>query len=125
MEPNNSTITTVDALKATYPDLVTTIENNAAAAERARIKGIKDMALDGFENIVEDAMFENPISAEAAAVKIINEQKKQGGAYLANREEDVSNSKANEVGGSASEKGANNENPYDKIIDAVLGNKEV
>ncbi len=75
MEPTNSTITTVDALKAAYPDLVATIENAAATAERGRIKAIKDMALDGFESIVEDAMFENPVTAEAVAVKIVNEQR--------------------------------------------------
>lgn len=125
MEPNNSTITTVDALKAAYPDLVTAIENAAATAERDRIKGIKDMALDGFENIVEDAMFKNPISAEAAAVKIINEQKKLGGAYLTDREKDVEDGAVNEVGASASERGTGKENPFDKIIDAVLGKKEV
>ena len=37
--PENK-ITTVDALKAAYPDLVATIQNEAAATERARIKGI-------------------------------------------------------------------------------------
>lgn len=125
MEPNNSTINTTDALRAAYPDLVTAIENAAATAERDRIKGIKDMALDGFENIVEDAMFKNPISAEAAAVKIINEQKKLGGAYLTDREKDVEDGMVNGVGASASEKGTGKENPFDKIIDTVLGKKEV
>jgi len=120
MEPNNSTINTTDALTATYPDLVTAIENAAATAERDRIKGIKDMALDGFEDIVEDAMFKNPISAEAVAVKIINEQKKLGGTYLADREMDVKAGAVNGVGTSASERGTGKESPYDKIIDAVL-----
>lgn len=125
MEPNNSTITTVDALRAAYPDLVTAIENAAATTERERINGIKNMALDGFENIVEDAMFKNPISAEAVAVKIINEQKKLGGTYLRDREKDVEDGAVNEIGASASEKGTGKENQYDKIIDAVLGSKEV
>lgn len=125
MEPNNSTITTVDALRAAYPDLVTAIENAAATTERERINGIKNMALDGFENIVEDAMFKNPISAEAVAVKIINEQKKLGGTYLRDRGKDVEDGAVNEIGASASEKGTGKENQYDKIIDAVLGSKEV
>lgn len=120
MEPKNSTITTVDALKAAYPDLVATIENAAAEAERGRIEAIKEMALDGFESIVEDAMFENPMTAEAVAVKIINEQKKQGGAYLNNRKEDVEGSGVNNVGAAASEKGSEAKDPYNEAIDRLF-----
>lgn len=120
MEPTNSTITTVDALKAAYPDLVATIENAAAEAERGRIKAIKDMALDGFESIVEDAMFENPVTAEAVAVKIVNEQKKQGGAYLNNRSADVEESGVNNVGAAASVKGSEAKDPYNEAIDRLF-----
>ena len=75
--PENK-ITTVDALKAAYPDLVATIQNEAAATERARIKGIEDLANGNYDAIAKDAKFDNPISAQEMAVKIISEQNKDG-----------------------------------------------
>lgn len=120
---NNTTITTVEALKTAYPDLVATIQNEAIAEERARIKAIEDGALDGFEDIVSDAKFENPISAEAMALKIVAEQKKQGGAYLANRNADAESSGANGVQGAAGETGADKVNPFDAAIDKLFAEK--
>jgi ATP-dependent protease ClpP protease subunit len=120
---NNTTITTVEALKTAYPDLVATIRNEAIAEERARIKAIEDGALDGFEDIVSDAKFENPISAEAMALKIVAEQKKQGGAYLANRNADAESSGANGVQGAAGETGADKVNPFDAAIDKLFAEK--
>lgn len=120
---NNTTITTVEALKTAYPDLVATIRNEAIAEERARIKAIEDGALDGFEDIVSDAKFENPISAEVMALKIIAEQKKQGGAYLANRNADAESSGANGVQGAAGETGADKVNPFDAAIDKLFAEK--
>lgn len=123
MEPKDSTITTVEALKAAYPDLTAAIENNARAEERNRIKAIKDAAVDGFENIVEDAMFNNPVSAESMALKILNEQKKQGGAYMANREKDVAGSGVNSVGAAAGAMGTEDKDPFDAAIDKLFPDK--
>lgn len=117
---SNTPITTVDALKTAYPDLVATIQNDAIAGERARIKAIEDGALDGFEAIVSDAKFENPISAEAMALKIIAEQKKAGGAYLENRNADANNSGANGVQGAAGEKGSDKADLYNAAIDKLF-----
>ena len=111
---------TVDALKAEYPELINEIVNNAKKEERERIKAIKDMALDGYENIVEDAMFNNPTNVETVALKIINEQKKQGGAYLEGREEDVQNSGIGKVGVGAREKGDEEKDPFDAAIDHLF-----
>ena len=81
--PENK-ITTVDALKAADPDLVATIQNEAAATERARIKGIEDLANGNYAALATDAKFENPISAQELAVKIIAEHRTAGQtAYLA------------------------------------------
>lgn len=129
MAENNTTkpapITTVEALETAYPDLVASIKNNAAAEERKRIKDIKDMALDGFENIVEDAMFDNPVTAEQAAVKIINEQKKQGTQYLADRDADVTDAQTNKVGADSSEKGRKDVvDEYNKAIDELFPDKK-
>lgn len=119
----NESITTVEALTAEYPDLVAKIVSNAKEEERARIKDIKETALNGFEDIVEDAMFEHPVSAAEVALKIVNEQKKQGGTYLANREADVTDSNAGNVGAAAKQTGRETENPYDAAIDKLFGKK--
>ena len=119
----NESITTVEALTAEYPDLVAKIVSNAKEEERARIKDIKETALNGFEDIVEDAMFEYPVSAAEVALKIVNEQKKQGGTYLANRDADVTDSNAGNVGTAAKQTGQETENPYDAAIDKLFGKK--
>lgn len=119
MEPKD-TITTVDALKAAYPGLVADIENAAKKEERERIKGIMDMVPDGYESIAEDAMFQNPITAEAVAVKIIAEQKKQGGKYLEDRKKDAENSGANGVGTAAQADGREGEDPFNAAIDRLF-----
>lgn len=112
-------IGTVDALKAAYPDLVATIQNEAAAEERSRIKKIEDMAGGNYADIVSDAKFEHPATAEAVAMKIIAEQNKQGVQYIQNRDKDAAESGANGVTGAAAEKGAEDVNPYDKAIDEL------
>lgn len=119
----NESITTVETLTAEYPDLVAKIVSNAKEEERARIKDIKETALNGFEDIVEDAMFEHPVSAAEVALKIVNEQKKQGGTYLANRDADVTDSNAGNVGAAAKQTGQETENPYDAAIDKLFGKK--
>ena len=119
----NESITTVEALTAEYPDLVAKIVSNAKEEERARIKDIKETALNGFEDIVEDAMFGHPVSAAEVALKIVNEQKKQGGTYLANRDADVTDSNAGNVGAAAKQTGQETENPYDAAIDKLFGKK--
>ena len=117
MAEENS-IGTVEALKAAYPDLVATIQNEARAEERRRIKAIEDMACGNYAEIVSDAKFENPCTAEQAAVKIIAEQNRQGGQYIQNRNADADASGVNGVAGAASDSGAG-ANPFDAAIDAL------
>ena len=116
-------IGTVDALKAAYPDLVATIQNEAAtaatAAERSRIKAIEDMAGGNYADLVSDAKFEHPCTAEQVAMKIIAEQNKQGGQYIQNRNADADTSGVNGVAGAASENGTEGKNPFDAAIDAL------
>ena len=119
MEPKD-TITTIEALKAAYPDLTAAIEDNARKEERSRIKALEDAAVGGFESIVHDAKFVNPISAGDMALKIVMEQKKQGGTYLANREEDVNDSHVSDVGAGASEKGGEGKDPFNEAIDRLF-----
>lgn len=119
-EPTNK-ITTVDALKASYPDLVATIQNDAAAAERARIKDIENLANGNYAAIATDAKFDHPISAQEMAVKIIAEQNKQGGSYIADRAKDADNSGANGVTGAAEgAAGDDGKNEFDAAIDKLF-----
>lgn len=119
VEPKD-TITTVEALKTAYPGLTAAIEDNARKEERNRIKALEDVAVGGFESIVQDAKFENPISAGELALKIVMEQKKQGGVYLQDRDEDVKNSHVSDVGASASEKGSESADPFNEAIDRLF-----
>lgn len=112
-------IKTVDALKAAYPDLCAAIKDEATAAERNRIKAIEDMAGDAYADIVSDAKYNEPITAEQTAMKIIAVQRKQGGQYINNRNEDADASGVNDVAGAASEDGVNDVNPFDAAIDAL------
>lgn len=117
MEAENK-IETADALKAAYPDLAEAIRNEAKAEERARIKAIEDMAGGNYADIVSDAKFGNPCTAEQAAVKIIAEQNRRGGQWLKDRAMDAEEGGANGVPGTAAPTdGA--ANPYDAAIDAL------
>lgn len=118
-------IKTVDELEKAYPELVnqirTAAKNDGAAAERARIKAIEETALDGFGEIVNAAKFEAPISAAEMAMQIVAAQKKQGGKFLADREEDVNGGNVNGVGAEARDGAADSkENPWDAVVDKVL-----
>lgn len=119
--PENK-ITTVDALKAAYPDLVATIQNEAAATERARIKGIEDLANGNYDAIAKDAKFVNPISAQEMAVKIISEQNKAGGNYIQNRQQDAQDGGANDVSGVTPEDnaGGDGKDPFNAAIDKLF-----
>ena len=119
MEPKDA-VTTIEALKAAYPNLTAVIEDNARTEERNRIKALEDAAVGGFETIVHDAKFVNPISAGEMALKIVMEQKKQGGAYLQNREEDVIDSHISDIGAGASEKGGEGKDPFNEAIDRLF-----
>lgn len=96
MEAN--AIKTVAELEKTYPDLVQNIKNDSATTERERIKAINEMAMDGFDDIVNKAMFDEPVAVEKVAMDIIAKQKEMGTNYLNNRELDIQNSNVNNVG---------------------------
>lgn len=117
----NMEITNVEQLEQEYPDLVKQVRDSATAAERARIKDIEDLALSGFETIVNTAKFEKPESAADVAMKIVAAQKKQGEAFLESRDKDVKDSKVGEVGAEASEGADGGKgNPFDAAIDSVF-----
>ena len=91
-------IKTPEGLRAAFPDLVKQIEDAATAAERKRIQDIEGVALAGFENIVNAAKFEKPVSAGDVATQIVAAQKKQAADYIKDRNGDAQDSGAGDVG---------------------------
>ena len=95
-------IKTPEGLRAAFSDLVKQIEDAATAAataaERKRIQDIEGVALAGFENIVNAAKFEKPVSAGDVATQIVAAQKKQSADYIAARNDDAQDSGAGDVG---------------------------
>lgn len=100
--PAAPAITTVDALRAAYPDLCNQIENaaaqSAATAERARIKDIEDMTAPGDEQTAYDAKFgDKPQDAAAYAIACMKAQKAAGAKHMADAEDDAAKSGVNGV----------------------------
>lgn len=112
-------IKTVDGLKAAFPDLTKQIEEAAVDAERKRIQDIEDVALVGFETIVSDAKFKNPISAGDVAKAIVAEQKKQGGKYIQDRDDDAVKSGAGKVGAGGQREGMGGDDGADDVDAAI------
>ncbi len=112
-------IKTVDELKAAYPELTAQIEASAIAAERKRIQDIENIALPGYEAIVNEAKFKAPVDSGAVAMQIIAKQREQGKNYLNNVSKDINDSGMNEVQTSVSETGADETNPFDAAIDKL------
>lgn len=126
----NEMALTLEELKKNHPELVDAIRTEATTgngateavdAERARIKAIDEITLPGFEDMATKAKYEQPISAEAFAMQIIAEQKKQGQTFLNDREEDVKDSGVKDVT-PVSNKGfkqGEEEDPFGDIIDSM------
>lgn len=100
--PAAPAITTVDALRTAYPDLVSQIENEAAQSatntERARIKDIEDMTAPGDEQTAYDAKFgDKPQDAAAYAIACMKAQKAAGAKHAADAEDDAAKSGVNGV----------------------------
>lgn len=126
----NEMALTLEELKKNHPELVDAIRTEATTgngateavdAERARIKAIDEITLPGFEDMATKAKYEQPISAEAFAMQIIAEQKKQGQTFLNDREEDVQESGVKDVT-PVSNKGFKKneeEDPFGDIIDSM------
>lgn len=80
----------LEKLKNEYPNLYNEIKNEGIKEERERIKAIEDIAVPGFEDMVQDAKFNNTISAELLAVNIVKANKNIGQNYIKNAKNDAS-----------------------------------
>lgn len=101
---NMDKITTMEALRDAYPDLVSQVENAAKAsekadgikAERARIQGIEAIeAAIGDKEMVREAKYgETPLTAEQLAFKAMQAQAAIGATVVKNLEDDAAKSGA-------------------------------
>lgn len=119
-------IKTVDELKAAYPAFAKQIADDATAAERKRIQDIEGVAMNGFEEIVQDAKFTTPVAASDVTMQIVAKMKAQGQQYVTDRTADVGESGISGVGNqnSGAAGGGEQVNPYDAAIDKVLPKKK-
>ncbi len=97
-ESEDMEIKNLEELTAKYPDLVAQLTEKATMAERERIRNIEEVALDGYDSIVNEAKFSTGAMASDVATKILAMQKKQGGNYLAQLEQDVKDSNLGQEG---------------------------
>ncbi len=115
-------ITTVEALRATYPDLTAALADEAGLAERKRIQDIEAVALPGYDAIVNGAKFLQPASAGDVAQAIVAAQRQEGHHYLAARSDDVKNAGCQDLGTGPSREGAVDGGPgeIDRALDKLF-----
>lgn len=110
-------------LKSKHPELVEQICNNAKeeaiAAERQRIQEIENIALPGFEEIVNKAKFETGMTAAETALQLLNAQTQQRTTKLVNIQQDAS--LLNGIEGQEAPTN-NDDNEIDALVNKVLGN---
>ena len=101
-EAKDMEIKATNDLRAAYPDLVASIENDAAAAERTRIQEIEDATMPGAENLATEAKFTKPVDSATFAKNYIAsmkaKQKEQSASYLKQAENAANASGANDIG---------------------------
>lgn len=89
---------TVEELTAACPDLVKQIKDEAVAAERTRLQGIEEIVASvGDEEMIKDAKYGNPITAEALAFKAMKKQSELAKKHLEDVKKDTENSGADNV----------------------------
>ena len=114
-------ITTVEALRAAYPDLCNQIATNAATEERQRIHDIDDAMMEGCEELANDAKYTNPVSASAYAMNALKHIRETGRAQLQGMRDDARNSGAGKVPGAVPPAGpqAKADSKKDDLMDAL------
>lgn len=80
---------TRELLEAEHKDLLKEIQTEAANLERARIQALDEIALDGYQDVIAKFKYEQPISAEQAAVEVLKLEKKERETQLTQYQEDV------------------------------------
>lgn len=76
-------------LKTDYPDLFESIQIEARALERERIREIEEIAMAGHEALVNAAKFDGVTTAEMLAIQMIKAEKARSTQMLADRANDA------------------------------------
>jgi hypothetical protein len=103
MEGQNTSIqiTNVQELRAAYPTLTDQLINDsvnvAVTNERSRLQEIDNIAKNLSEDIVNDAKYSNPVTAETLALQALKANDAIGNTVLKNMVKDIEESGANEV----------------------------
>lgn len=84
-------------LRVQHPDLVAEIEAAAAKQERDRIAAIDEIAPGIPADMVADAKYANPVSAEALAFRAMKADAERAAAYMRDAKEDAEESGAEGV----------------------------
>lgn len=87
--PKEEEIVDIKDLKEKHQELYNQVFNEGIQAERDRMKAIDELAMPGFENLVNDAKYTSGISAEQLAVQIVKADKNKGNEYLAKVNDDA------------------------------------
>ena len=96
-EKREEKILELKELQNQYPDLYKEVLDLGVAQERARMQALDEVAMPGFEEIVNKARYETGENAANVAMQIIASQKQQGGQYLKNVQDDAQNGNLNDV----------------------------
>lgn len=92
------TITNTAELRGAYPEMVAEIEAEAVSAERERIHSIQDIAANiGNSELVNRAMFDEPISAPELALMALKMDANTRQTFINELEEDAEEAQASEV----------------------------
>lgn len=110
---------TLEILAEQAPDLLQEIRNQAAKEERERIQALDDLGVPGMEEILSDAKFGNPITAEQAAVKILAAQKAKGKGKLEDLRKDAKGLEGVDPGATDLDGGAVEEKEREKKASAI------
>lgn len=85
---------TLETIKNQYPEVYNEVykqgRDEGVTNERNRIKAIEDVAMPGFDNMIQEAKYKNAISAEELAISMIKASRDKGINYLNNAQQDAS-----------------------------------
>ncbi|MTI49696.1 MAG: Clp protease ClpP [Firmicutes bacterium] len=92
-EPKEDKPMNLEKFKNEHPDLFKEILNQGISQgveqERERIQEIENIALPGYEELINKAKFDDPKNASQVSIEIIKEQKNQGQTFLNNAQDDA------------------------------------
>ena len=79
---------TIEKIKNSYPEIYQEILNQGIISERKRIQEIEDLDVAGYDEIINNAKYNEPINAANLALKILNIKKEKNKEALRNIQEE-------------------------------------